>query len=88
MNEKMNKEVIEEGTEIQMVEETEEKTSSKVKSWIKRNGKKIGKGILITTGLVLAYTLGRSYSKVSEDLTDEDSDVIDVEFDETETENE
>lgn len=88
MSKETKNEVIEEGTEIVEVEETKEGIGSKAKSWIKRNGKKIGKGILITAGLGLAYVLGRNSSMVSENDTDDDTDIdaIDVEF--TETENE
>ena len=88
MSKETKNEVIEEGTEIAEVEETKEGIGSKPKSWIKRNGKKIGKGILITAGLGLAYVLGRNSSMVSENDTDDDTDIdaIDVEFTETEGE--
>lgn len=88
MSKETKNEVIEEGTEIAEVEETKEGIGSKAKSWIKRNGKKIGKGILITAGLGLAYVLGRNSSMVSENDTDDDTDIdaIDVEFTETEGE--
>lgn len=88
MSKETKNEVIEEGTEIVEVEETKEGIGSKAKSWIKRNGKKIGKGILITAGLGLAYVLGRNSSMVSENDTDDDTDIdaIDVEFTETEGE--
>ena len=88
MSKETKNEVIEEGTKIAEVEETKEGIGSKAKSWIKRNGKKIGKGILITAGLGLAYVLGRNSSMVSENDTDDDTDIdaIDVEFTETEGE--
>lgn len=88
MSKETKNEVIEEGTEIAEVEETKEGIGSKAKSWIKRNGKKIGKGILITAGLGLAYVLGRNSSMVSENDTDDDTDIdaVDVEFTETEGE--
>ena len=91
MNEETRNEVIEEGnTEVAEVKETKEGIGSKAKSWIKRNGKKIGKGILITAGLGLAYVLGRNSSTVSENDADDDTntdiDAVDVEFTETEGE--
>lgn len=74
---KENVEVLEEVvTEEEQVEETKkENVFKKGVNFVKRNGKKIGTGVLIGAGLVAAYAFGKKSGEDSEVCEDEDDDV-------------
>lgn len=75
--------------EVDAAEGTEETegTKAKVVKGVKKYGKKIGKGILIGGGLLLAYALGMKSSgkkRAAEGSYDAD-EYVDVQYDECET---
>lgn len=87
----MSKEIknteIEEGVDIDFidVEEVETGFISKVKSVIKKNGKKIVAGAAIGVGMIAAYNLGKRSGNIS-DIIDDNIDEIDTLVEEITTE--
>lgn len=79
---KENVEVIEEvpTTEEQVEETKKENIFKKGVNFVKRNGKKIGTGVLVGAGLVAAYALGKRSGEGSEDCDEAEEDAIDADY--------
>lgn len=58
------------------VEETKEKFGTKVRGFMKRNGKKIAVAAAVIGGLGLIYAIGKSENVVSIDIAEDITDAV------------
>lgn len=58
------------------VEETKEKFGTKVRGFMKRNGKKIAVAAAVIGGLGLIYAIGKSENAVSIDIAEDITDAV------------